>query len=135
MLKLASTPPDRVFRALSDRTRLRLVHLLQREQLCVCDLTSILRIPQPKASRHLAYLRKAGLVRVERRGAWSYYSMVDPLDDAHAKLLEYLRTYFAVTPQFERDARRAGARSDKRAAACAPRRRQQTPVGEPFASS
>ena len=51
-----------MFRAFSDRTRLRLLHLLRGGEGCVCDLVRVLGVPQPKVSRHLAYLRKAGLV-------------------------------------------------------------------------
>ena len=60
-----------LFRALSDSTRLRILHLLKRGELCVCDLMQILRIPQAKTSRHLGYLRKAGLVTVREDGLWS----------------------------------------------------------------
>ena len=56
-----ATPVDLVFRAFSDRTRLRILHLLRGGELCVCDLVKVLDVPQPKASRHLAYLRRAGL--------------------------------------------------------------------------
>ena len=58
----ATDRTDRMFRAFSDRTRLRILHLLQGGEMCVGDLVEVLRVPQPKASRHLAYLKKAGLV-------------------------------------------------------------------------
>ena len=60
--KTLTPPVDFMFRAFSDRTRLRILHLLRGGELCVCDLVEVLGVPQPKASRHLAYLRKAGLV-------------------------------------------------------------------------
>ena len=72
VLQTSRTPVDRLFRAFSDRTRLRILHLLQQGELCVCDLVSILRVPQPTASRHLAYLRRAGLVRVRQEQSWKY---------------------------------------------------------------
>jgi len=64
-----------VFRALSDGTRLRLLGLLGSREVCVCDLMSSLRLPQPTISRHLSYLKRAGLVADRRQGRWRYYSM------------------------------------------------------------
>ena len=58
---------DRIFRAFSDRTRLRILNLLSAGELCVCDIVRVLDLPQPKVSRHLAYLRRAGLVSAARR--------------------------------------------------------------------
>jgi hypothetical protein len=73
-----------MFRALSDPTRLRIVHLLREGPLCVGDLVTVLGIPQPAASRHLAYLRRAGLVEDERRGTWSFYALAGPTAPFHA---------------------------------------------------
>jgi ArsR family transcriptional regulator, arsenate/arsenite/antimonite-responsive transcriptional repressor len=107
-LQTAKLPVDRLFRAFSDRTRLRILHLLQDGELCVCDLVSILRVPQPTASRHLAYLRRAGLVRVRKERSWNYYSLAEPRNSFHSKLLECLGTCFAEVPELGRDgARRA----------------------------
>lgn len=103
MLQTATLPVDRLFRAFSDRTRLRILHLLQEGELCVCDLVSVLRVPQPTASRHLAYLRRAGLVRVRKERSWSYYSLAEPRNSFHAKLLECLRTCFTEVPELGRD--------------------------------
>lgn len=64
-----------VFRALSDPTRLRILNLLKGGELCVCDLVDILEVPQPTASRHLAYLRKTGLVLTRKEGHWNYYRL------------------------------------------------------------
>ena len=80
-----------LFRALSDPTRLRLLQLLRGGELCVCDLMAALRIPQAKTSRHLAYLRKAGLVASRKEGLWSYYRLTRPRDAVHRKALECLR--------------------------------------------
>ena len=63
-----------MFRAFSDRTRLRILHVLQDGELCVGDIVEILQVPQPRISRHLAYLRKAQLVLVRKSGLWSHYS-------------------------------------------------------------
>src|SRR5206468_1824721 len=73
---------ERTFRALADTTRLRIVGLLLTGEVCVCHIHESLRIPQPKASRHLAYLRKAGLVQARREGLWMHYRLAelpDPL--------------------------------------------------------
>ena len=70
-------PLSATFAALADPTRARIVGLLTGGEVCVCHLHETLRIPQSKASRHLAYLRRAGLVETEKRGLWVWYR-VDP---------------------------------------------------------
>jgi ArsR family transcriptional regulator len=73
---------ERLFRALADDTRLRILGLLLTGEVCVCHIHESLRIPQPKASRHLAYLRKTGLVETRRDGTWVHYRMAmlpDPI--------------------------------------------------------
>lgn len=65
----------RIFKALSDETRLRILTLLSSGELCVCDLMTALNLPQSTVSRHLAYLRNAGLVDDERRGLWMFYRL------------------------------------------------------------
>ncbi|MDZ4815417.1 MAG: metalloregulator ArsR/SmtB family transcription factor [Verrucomicrobiota bacterium] len=67
--------PDKVFGALSDLTRVRIINLLSKGELCVCDLVELLKIPQPTASRHLAYLRRANWVATEKRGFWTFYAL------------------------------------------------------------
>jgi ArsR family transcriptional regulator len=64
-----------IYQCLCDRTRLRILHLLTQGPLCVCHFQSVLREPQVKVSKHLAYLRSRGLVRAERRGNWVVYSL------------------------------------------------------------
>lgn len=66
-----------LFRALGDTTRLRILGLLLTGEVCVCHIHESLRIPQPKASRHLAYLRRAGLVTTRREGLWVYYRVAE----------------------------------------------------------
>ena len=63
------------FKALADATRLRILGLLLTGEVCVCHIHESLKIPQPKASRHLAYLRRAGLVDTRRDGLWIHYRM------------------------------------------------------------
>jgi ArsR family transcriptional regulator len=75
-MKTATFHPDRVFRALADPTRLRILNLLQGGEVCVCDLVCVLESPQPTVSRHLAYLRRAGLVKARKEGIWAYYELI-----------------------------------------------------------
>ena len=79
------------FKALADRTRLRRIHMLAEDELCVCDCVAVLKTNQPKVSRHLAYLRRAGLVTARRDGRWTYYRLVEPADPYAAKILHELR--------------------------------------------
>jgi ArsR family transcriptional regulator len=65
----------RFYAALSDETRLRLLSLMQHREICVCYLQEVLKTNQPKISRHLAYLRKAGLVEARREGKWAHYRL------------------------------------------------------------
>jgi ArsR family transcriptional regulator len=88
--KSLAVPPHALFAALSDPTRLRLLVLLREGEVCVCDLFGALSIPQPTASRHLAILRRAGLVSVRKQGLWSYYALATPQSELHAKVLESL---------------------------------------------
>jgi ArsR family transcriptional regulator len=71
------------FKALSDETRLRILALLTNGELCVCDLMAVLDLPQSTVSRHLAYLRHAGLVEDRRRGVWMYYRLAVPDAELH----------------------------------------------------
>ena len=92
-----------VFRALADPTRVRILHLLRQGALCVGDLVAVLQVAQPKASRHLAWLRRAGLVEDERRGAWSFYRLAPARPGFHQKLLELLDAVAAVVPEAATD--------------------------------
>ena len=103
-LKAPPTPVDRMFRAFSDRTRLRILHLLQAGELCVCDLVKVIDVPQPKVSRHLAYLRKAGLVLARKQGLWSYYKLAPARSPFHQKLLDCLGCCFGTVPELAKDA-------------------------------
>jgi ArsR family transcriptional regulator len=66
---------ETLFKALADETRLRILGLLLTGEVCVCDIHESLRIPQSKASRHLAYLRRSGLVETRREGLWIHYRL------------------------------------------------------------
>lgn len=99
---------DVMFRAFSDRTRLRILNLLRDGEKCVCDLQAVLKVPQPKVSRHLAYLRRTGLVTARKQGLWSYYALAPALSPFHAKLLDCLGCCFRDVPELARDAQRIG---------------------------
>jgi ArsR family transcriptional regulator len=64
-----------VLKSLSDETRLRIINLLYEKELCVCDIMEVLQIPQTKASRHLSYLKNAGIVSDRKQAQWVYYSL------------------------------------------------------------
>jgi ArsR family transcriptional regulator len=76
-----------IFAALADTTRLRLLNLMAGREVCVCHFVEILGQSQPKISRHLAYLRQAGLVAARREGKWMHYSICVPADAAAASIL------------------------------------------------
>ena len=76
-----------LFAALADRTRLRLLNLMDGREVCVCYLVEILGQSQPKISRHLAYLRRAGIVSARRDGKWMHYRIVAPPHPGAARIL------------------------------------------------
>jgi ArsR family transcriptional regulator len=78
---------ERFFQALGDKTRLRLLNLMGDREICVCYFVEILDQPQPKISRHLAYLRNAGIVAARRDGKWMHYRIVMPPNEGAAQVL------------------------------------------------
>ncbi len=78
---------EATYKALADRTRLRILALLVHGEVCVCEIHDTLRLPQPTASRHLAYLRRAGLVEARREGTWMHYRLA-PLDPVLQTIVE-----------------------------------------------
>ena len=111
MKSVTATQPvttiDSMFRAFSDRTRLRILHVLQGGELCVGDIVEILQAPQPRVSRHLAYLRKAKLVAVRKSGLWCHYRLAPAKTPFHKKLLECLAKCFREVPELQADTARA----------------------------
>src|SRR5690348_5278668 len=88
---------DQLFRAFADQTRLRVLALLsQRSELCVCAIVSALSLPQSKISRHLGYLRQAGLVVGRKEGLWVYYGLAKPAGHFHRGLIRCLKNCFEV---------------------------------------
>ena len=107
---------EELFKALADATRLRILGLLMAGEVCVCDIHETLRVPQAKASRHLAYLRRAGLVTTRREGLWIYYSLaksadpiIETIADATTHVLGHVETL-----------RRDAERFEKRTGCCVP---------------
>jgi len=98
---------DAMFRAFADQTRLRILHLLQDRELCVSDIITILDVPQAKASHHLNYLRRAGLVEARREGLWCFYRLRPAKSPFHEKLLECLGQCFTQVPGLVADRKRA----------------------------
>jgi ArsR family transcriptional regulator len=105
-----------IFAALADTTRLRLLNLMAGREVCVCYFVEILRQGQPKISRHLAYLRKAGLVTARREGKWMHYSICPPADAAQAAILTQVLASLRCDKKMQADL----ARLDR--ACCAPQR-------------
>src|SRR4030095_14624250 len=92
-----------LFKALADRTRLRLINLMGDTEVCVCFFVEVLKINQPKISRHLAYLRRAGVVSARRDGKWIHYRIVEPANEHAAKIFREVRTWLANDPAMQRD--------------------------------
>jgi ArsR family transcriptional regulator, arsenate/arsenite/antimonite-responsive transcriptional repressor len=109
---------DAKFRAFADQTRLRILHLLRDGDLCVNDLVEIIGVPQPTASRHLAYLRRAQLVVTRKQGPWIFYALAPPENSFHKKLLECLSKCFDEVADIQKDAARA-AKLKKTGGCCA----------------
>ena len=88
-----------LFKALADETRLRILSLLSGGELCVCEITKVLDIGQPKASRHLAVLRQAELVSDRREGMWMYYSLAEPQGETQRWVVAWLASARRELPQ------------------------------------
>jgi ArsR family transcriptional regulator, arsenate/arsenite/antimonite-responsive transcriptional repressor len=111
------TQMETLFKALADATRLRILGLLLAGEVCVCDIHESLRIPQSKASRHLAYLRKAGLVETRRDGLWIHYRMGKLSDPVLSAITDTVGHALTHTAAVNRD----GERLHKRTGCCVPK--------------
>src|SRR5688572_20942577 len=94
------------FKALADPTRLRIINLLADQEVCVCFFVEILKTNQPKISRHLAYLRRAGIVAARREGIWMHYRISTPTDENAAKVLIDVREWLARDAVMQQDRNR-----------------------------
>jgi len=95
-----------LFSALADRTRLRLLNLMGEGEICVCYFVEVLRTNQPKISRHLAYLRRAGLVAARREGKWMHYRTIEPPDASAARIFADVREWLTQDRQMQLDRER-----------------------------
>lgn len=93
----------RLFAALADSTRLRLLNLIAGREVCVCYFVEILEQPQPKISRHLAYLRRVGIVSARRQGKWMHYRLRWPQDHSAVYILRALIASLAERPEMRAD--------------------------------
>ena len=96
---------DEFFSALADRTRLRLLNLMRDGEVCVCFFAETLGTNNPKISRHLAYLKRAGLVTRRRDGKWMHYSLTKPANAQAAEILETLFKTLQNDEQMKADRR------------------------------
>lgn len=101
-----SLAKEEFFSALADRTRLRLLNLMRGDEVCVCFFVEILKTNQPKISRHLAYLRRAGIVDARRQGPWMHYRIVGPPDEDAARVLKDTLAWIANDREMQRDRER-----------------------------
>ncbi len=113
-----------LFAALADPTRLRLLNLMAGREVCVCYFVEILGQSQPKISRHLAYLRRAGIVAARREGKWMHYRIVRPAEEAAASILD------AALASLAADKRVLADRAKLDRACCLPRK-LPVPQGAP----
>jgi ArsR family transcriptional regulator, arsenate/arsenite/antimonite-responsive transcriptional repressor len=109
----------RLYDCLCDATRLRVLGLLAAQPLCVCHFEAVLKLPQARISRHLAYLRKHGLVVTEQRGPWRIYSLASPPSPALAANLACLQDAALEEPVFRQDRARLSQLSAKTDCGCA----------------
>lgn len=106
----------RIYECLCDATRLRILHVLGEGPLCVCHFQAVLGEPQVKISKHLAYLRQRGLVRVERDGNWMIYELPSRPSRELKANLACLQDCAAENPLFQRDLARLRKLAPKLAA-------------------
>jgi ArsR family transcriptional regulator len=106
----------KLFAALADPTRLRLLNLMDGREVCVCYFVEVLKQGQPKISRHLAYLRRAGIVEARREGKWMHYRIERPSDVGTAAILDATFESFKANREMQSDKARLGQ------ACCEPQR-------------
>lgn len=103
MAQRGSFKIERFFQALGDKTRLRLLNLIGEREICVCYFVEILGQPQPKISRHLAYLRGAGIVEARRDGKWMHYRIVVPPNPGAARVLRQTLSWLREEREMQTD--------------------------------
>ncbi len=106
---------DALFKGFADPTRLRVLNALAAGALCVCDLVDLLGIPQPAVSRHLAYLRRMGLVTATREWKFAHYRLAEPRNAVHRNLVACVRSCFVGVPSLDAERNKAVALVQARA--------------------
>ena len=106
---------EQLFQALGDRTRVRLLNLMADGEVCVCFFVEVLDQPQPKISRHLAYLRSAGLVSTRREAKWMHYRITPPEHPLARRAFDAVLETFGDDRELQRD------RASLARACCSPR--------------
>jgi ArsR family transcriptional regulator len=96
-------PMELLFKALADRTRLRLLNLMSEGEVCVCFFVEVLGTNQPKISRHLAYMRRAGIVSARREGKWMHYSISTPSDARAARVFAEVLAWIREDSEMQKD--------------------------------
>jgi ArsR family transcriptional regulator len=91
------------FSALADKTRLRLLNLMRNGEVCVCFFAETLETNNPKISRHLSYLKRAGLVTARRDGKWMHYRISEPANKAAAEVFNATMKMLATDPEMRSD--------------------------------
>jgi ArsR family transcriptional regulator len=110
-----NVPLEQLFSALADATRLRLINLMADREICVCYFIEVIAAPQPKISRHLAYLRRAGIVGARRQGKWMHYRLIVPRESHAAAILKTTVEALRNNREMQRDRERLNR------ACCGPR--------------
>ena len=106
MAKKGSVDLELLFSALADKTRLRLLNLLRDGEVCVCFFAGTLETNNPKISRHLSYLKRAGLVNARRDGKWMHYSLRKPTDEKLVALFDATMKAVEDDPNMKKDRER-----------------------------
>ena len=107
---------DALFGAFADSTRLRVLNVLAAGELCVCDLVELLDVAQPTISRHLAVLRREGLVEVSRAWKFAHYRLATAANPVHQNLVACVRSCFVGVPTLDAERAAAVERVQRRAA-------------------
>ena len=101
---------ENTFKALADQTRLRIIGLLRAGEICVCDIHGSLGLPQPTVSRHLAYLRKSGLVATRKEGLWVHYRLAELPDPVMQAVLDAVTHAIGHVSLGDKDRKRLASR-------------------------
>ena len=111
---------ENIFKALGDRTRLRILALLAAGEVCVCNIHESLNLPQPTVSRHLAYLRRSGLVDTRREGVWMHYRLSPPAERLAGAIVDAALHAVGHVPAVDSDRKKLAAVAglDVKVAAC-----------------